>query len=100
MLVKKFAFFMLFISTITLASTQSIYNQKCGICHGIDGSKLVMGKSKEIRGMTVEDIEKAIEDYATKKRYSNVMIQSIKKDFLNSNSKEVLHNIAVYINKL
>jgi cytochrome c553 len=100
MLFKKTLTLIILTSVFAWGSTETRYNNECGICHGKDGTKKAMGKSKEIRGMTVEEIEKAMYDYASKRRPSMSMIQSMKKSFVNANSKETLRNIAVYINKL
>lgn len=100
MSLKRLLLGVLLTSIFAWGSIESKYNNQCGICHGKDGSKKVMGKSEEIRGMSIEEIEKAMYDYASKKRSSILMIQSLKKNFINTNSKETLHDIAVYINKL
>ena len=100
MLLKRLCLGVLLTSVFAWASIETRYNNECGICHGIDGTKKVMGKSKEIRGMTVEEIEKSMYDYASKKRDSIIMVQSMKKSFINVNSKEVLRQMAIYISKL
>jgi len=100
MLLKKIIFLIVITSVLAWGSTKTQYKNECGICHGIDGTKEAMGRSKEIRGMSVKEIEKAMYDYASKTRPSMIMIQSMKKRFININSKEVLHDMAIYINNL
>ena len=98
----KKCFLLLFtiFSTIMWASTQTIYEQKCGICHGNDGLKLAMGKSKIIKGMDVEEIIKNMNDYANGTRKSILLIKTTKKNFLKSNDEKILLEIAQYINRL
>ena len=100
MLAMKSIFILIMLSTFALGSDKTLYDQKCGICHGIDGKNLVMGKSKEIKGMPIEEIEKAMNDYATGDRKSIVMVQSLKKSFINKYDSETLYNLAKYIHEL
>lgn len=97
---KFFLLFFTISSTLVWASTQAIYEQKCGICHGKDGLKLAMGKSKTIKGLGVEEIIKDMNGYADGTRKSILLIKTIKKNFLKSNDEKTLLEIAQYINKL
>lgn len=92
-------FFPIFTSFIW-ASSQTIYEQKCGICHGNDGLKLAMGKSKAIKGMDIEQIIKEMNDYANGSKKSILLIKTTKKNFLKSNDEKTLLDLAQYINKL
>ena len=100
MLLKRLLLGITLASVFLWGSIETKYDNQCGICHGKDGSIKVMGKSEEIKGMSVNEIEKAMYDYASKERSSILMVQSLKKNFINTNSRETLHDIAVYINKL
>jgi cytochrome c553 len=97
---KFFLLFFTIFTTVIYASTQTIYEQKCGICHGNDGLKLAMGKSKTIKGMDVEQIVKGMNDYANGTRKSILLIKTSKKNFLKSYDEKTILEIAQYINKL
>lgn len=97
---RFFLLFFLLFSSLLWASTQDIYEQKCGICHGNDGLKLAMGKSKAIKGMEVEEIIKTMTDYSNGNRQSILLVKTTKKNFLRSNDEKTLLEIAQYINKL
>ena len=97
---RFFLLFFLLSSSLLWASTQTIYEQKCGVCHGNDGQKPAMGKSKAIKGMKVEEIINAINDYSNGSRQSILLIKTTKKNFLKSNDEKSLMEIAQYINKL
>ena len=100
MLLRKTIFLIGLLLTSAYCSDKTLYDQKCGICHGVEGMETVMGKSKEIKGMSVEEIVKAMYDYANGDRKSIVMVQSMKKSFINAYDKKTLDNIAKYINKM
>ena len=54
-----------FTSAVFASPISSVYQQKCGICHGFEGEKIAFGKSEAIHGMPVEKIEQALYDYAS-----------------------------------
>lgn len=97
---KVFLLFFTIFTSFIWASSQTIYEQNCGICHGNDGLKLAMGKSKVIKGMDVDQIIKAMNDYANGTRKSILLIKTTKKNFLKSSDEKTLLEVAQYINKL
>ncbi len=91
----------LFTGTMLLASSgSSLYKKDCKSCHGAKGDKLAMGKSKAIKGMPVDTIEKDMLSYASGERKTTSLIKKMKKDFIRKHSKEELHAVAQYVNKL
>lgn len=100
-MLKKSIYLILLLSTTTIfASTQTTYEQKCGICHGNDGMKLAMGKSKAIKGMEIEEIKNAMNDYAKGNRKTTVLVKNIKKNFIKATDENELNELFLYINKL
>ena len=74
--------------------------QKCASCHGINGDKKAMGKSKAINEMSVGSIEKAMLDSASGEKKSMIFVKKTKEDFIKKHSKKELHELATYINGL
>ena len=37
--------------------------KKCSACHGIDGSKAALGKSKHLKGMSFEEVKVSLKEY-------------------------------------
>lgn len=99
MLVKTL-FLMALSSILLFANTADVYEKKCGVCHGKDGTTLAMGKSQVIKGLDVELIIKDLNDYASGKRKALPVVKLMKKSFLNSTSKEEVKDLAIFINKL
>ena len=89
-------------------SSSTIYLQKCAGCHGHNGNKTVLGKSKIINQMKAEEIEEALYHYAagtckaevTICEPKNPMIQHGKKSIVQRYTKEEIHALAVYISEL
>lgn len=50
------------LSTISLADGATVY-KKCVACHGANGEKVALGKSKIIKDMTKADIESSLLGY-------------------------------------
>ena len=87
-------------SLLYASPASSIYTQKCASCHGANGDMKAMGTSKAIKEMSVEEIEKAVLNYASGERKALAFIKSTKATFLKSHTKEELHELAVYIHDL
>lgn len=85
---------------VCAAPVNSIYQQKCSNCHGLKGEKSAMGKSAPINGMPSAKIEKALYEYSTGSRAAFPIVKTIKKTFVEANSKEQVHELAEYIHKL
>lgn len=96
----KFLFPIVFASSVLASSISSVYQQKCGICHGLEGEKIAFGKSEAIHGMPVEKIEQALYDYASATKKTMPMVKAMKKNFVDTNNKEQIHALAEYINTL
>lgn len=88
------------VSILSASPAQNTYVQKCASCHGVNGDMEAMGSSKAIKKMSVEEIEKALINYASGERKAMPFVQNVKKDFVNKNSKEELHELATYIHGL
>jgi len=95
-------------SMLSANSASTIYLQKCSGCHGHNGDKTVLGKSKIINQMKADEIEKALYSYAAGTcevevlvcEPKNPMIQHGKKSFVRTYTKEQLRELAVYISEL
>lgn len=87
-------------SIVCAAPISSIYQQKCASCHGSKGEKEAMAKSIPIKGMAVAKIEKNLHDYASGERKAIPIVKNIKKNLLDTNSKEQVRALAEYINAL
>jgi|LakMenEpi03Aug12_release.lakeMendotaPanAssembly.Ray.scaffolds.fasta_scaffold594054_1 cytochrome c553 len=82
------------------ASTQEVYTKKCKTCHGPSGENTAVGKSKPIKDMSVVEIETAITNLASGERKGLPVAKSIKKNFIDTHTKEQVHALAEYINQL
>ena len=61
---KKLALSLLFAGfTVSLMADPSAMYKKCAGCHGADGSKKALGKSKVISAMSVDEIAKSLRGY-------------------------------------
>jgi len=101
MTLTKIILLTLFTSSLLLASSgSSIYKKECKSCHGAKGDKLAMGKSKAIKGMTMNTLDQAMKDYASGKRKSMSMIKKMKKDFIKKHSKEEMESVYKHIHEL
>ncbi len=80
-----------------IVTGKSLY-QKCASCHGADASKEALGKSKVIKGWSVEKLTNAIEGYknGTYGREMKTMMKGQVQD-LNAVDINILSN---YISKL
>lgn len=87
-------------SMVCAAPISSIYQQKCASCHGSKGEKEAMAKSIPIKGMAVAKVEKNLHDYASGERKAIPVVKNIKKNLLDTNSKEQVHALAEYISTL
>ena len=87
-------------SLLFASSGSSIYSHSCKSCHGAKGEKVALGKSKAIKGMTVESLEQAMEAYISGEKKSMAMITKIKKDFMKKHSKEEINAVYTYIHEL
>ncbi|MFC2057556.1 c-type cytochrome [Campylobacterota bacterium] len=95
-------------SILSANSANTIYLQKCSGCHGHNGDKTVLGKSKIINQMKADEIEEALYSYAAGTckvdvqvcEPKNPMIQHGKKSFVQHYTKEQIHALAVYISEL
>ncbi|MDM5263289.1 c-type cytochrome [Sulfurovum sp. XTW-4] len=91
---------LLTVSILSASPAQNAYVQKCASCHGVNGDMKAMGTSKAIKEMSVEEIEKALINYASGERKAMPFVQNLKKDFVNKHSNEELHELATYIHDL
>lgn len=87
-------------SIVLAAPISSVYQQKCASCHGQKGEKAAMTKSVAIKDLSAEKIEKALYDYASGERKSLPVVKTMKKNFVDANSKEQVHALAEYITTL
>lgn len=95
-------------SMLSANSESTIYLQKCSGCHGHNGDKTVLGKSKIINQMKADEIEAALYRYAAGTcevevvvcEPKNPMIQHGKKSFVQNYTKEQIQALAVYISEL
>ena len=79
----------------------SVYQQKCASCHGQKGGKAAMTKSVAIKDLPAAKIEKkALYDYASGERKTLSVVKTMKKNFVDANSKEQVHALAEYITTL
>ena len=97
MILEKFLI-VAFITTSIFASAMNSYEKKCGVCHGKDGKTLAMGKSKAIKGMPKDEVIKALKDYADGSRKSIIVVKTMKKSYLNTQSPKEVEELAEYIN--
>ncbi|UPT76569.1 c-type cytochrome [Sulfurovum sp. XGS-02] len=91
---------LLAVSVLSASPAQNIYVQKCASCHGANGDMKAMGTSRSIKEMPVEEIEKALINYASGERKAMPFVKSVKKDFMNKYTKEEVHGLANYIHGL
>ena len=104
----KILLFIFTTSMLSASSASTIYLQKCSGCHGHNGDKTVLGKSKIINQMQAYEIEKALYSYAAGTcevevpvcEPKNPMIQHGKKSFVRNYTREQLQALAVYISEL
>lgn len=96
----KISVSLLTVSILSASPAQNAYVQKCASCHGVNGDMKAMGTSKAIKEMSVEELEKALINYASGERKALPFVQNVKKDFVNKHSKEELHELATYIHGL
>jgi len=82
------------------APISSVYVQNCKTCHGATGENTAVGKSKMIKDLSVIEIEKALNVLSTGERAGLPVAKMIKKNFMNTHTKEQVHELAVYINSL
>jgi cytochrome c553 len=82
------------------APISSVYVQNCKTCHGPTGENTAVGKSKIIKDLSVTEIEKALGDLSSGERKGLPVAKMIKKNFMNTHTKEQIHELAVYINSL
>lgn len=87
-------------SIVLAAPISSVYQQKCASCHGQKGEKAAMTKSVAIKGLPAAKIEKALYDYASGERKALPVVKTMKKNFVEANSKEQVHALAEYISTL
>lgn len=95
-------------SILSANSASTIYLQKCAGCHGHNGDKTVLGKSKIINQMKADEIEEALYSYAAGIcevevpvcEPKNPMIQHGKKSFVKNYTREQIQALAVYISEL
>ena len=95
-------------SMLSANSADIIYLQKCSGCHGYNGDKTVLGKSKIINQMEAYEIEEALYRYAAGTCEVEVpvcepkspMIQHGKKSFVRNYTREQIQALAVYISEL
>jgi len=85
---------------VSAAPISTVYQQRCANCHGLHGDKIAIGKSRTIKGMQVEYIEKTLHDYASGTKPTMPVVQKMKQYFLNTYSKEQVHELAEYVNKM
>lgn len=101
MMLRKIGFSLLVIGFIpVLSSANTIYVQKCASCHGMNGDLKAMGTSKAIKEMPVNEIEKAMIEYASGERKALSFVKSIKENFMKTYTQEELHEVATYIHDL
>ncbi len=70
----------LFSSSLLYADGASVY-KKCASCHGINGEKVALGKSKIIKDMTKAEIVTSINGYKNgtyEKKKKNIMLPQVK----------------------
>lgn len=70
---------------------------KCISCHGVNGERVALGKSKIIKDMSVEEITKALQGYKDG-TYGGVM-KGIMKGQVSALSKEDIDAISEHIGK-
>jgi cytochrome c553 len=76
---------------------KSLY-MKCTSCHGMDASKKALGKSKVIRGWSIEKLTKAIKGYQDGS-YGGDMKSVMKGQVKDFNAVDI-HILSEYISKL
>ena len=97
---RKFLLSALAVTTLSAAPISTVYQQRCANCHGSDGDKHVMNRSDPIKGLPVDEIEKALNEYATGSRPTLPVVKTMKKYFLDTTSPEQVHELAQYIHTL
>lgn len=88
------------VSLLSASPANTIYAQKCASCHGINGEQKAMGTSRAIKELSVEEIEKAVVNYASGERKALAFVKSVKVAFMKNYTKEELHEVANYIHDL
>lgn len=96
----KIVLLLLTASVVFGAPASTLYLQKCKTCHGPSGENTAVGKSKIIKDMSVAEIETAITDLASGERKGLPVAKTIKKNFVDTHTKEQIHALAEYINQL
>jgi cytochrome c553 len=96
----KIVLLLLTASVVFGAPASTLYPQKCKTCHGPAGENTAVGKSKPIKDMSVVEIETAIADLASGERKGLPVAKTIKKNFVDTHTKEQIHALAEYISQL
>lgn len=96
----KIGFLFFAVSFLSASPSNTIYTQQCASCHGVNGDMKAMGTAKAIKEMSVEEIEKAVINYASGERKSLPFVKSVKETFMKNYTKEELHELAIYIHDL
>lgn len=89
-----------FVVSSTFAGIADTYMQKCGICHGNDGTTLALGKSKAIKGMDSNELIKNLEEFANGKKESIIIVKTMKNTYLKSVSDEELKELADFVHDM
>lgn len=100
MTLSKVVLPMVMASVVWAAPISSIYQQKCASCHGSKGEKSAMAKSASINGLSSAKIEKALHDYASGERKAIPVVKTMKKNFLDTSSKDQVRELSEYISAL
>jgi len=96
----KIGFSLLAVSFLSASPVKDIYAQQCASCHGVNGDQKAMGTSKAIKELEVKEIEEAVINYASGERKALPFVKSIKENFMKKQSREELHELAIYIHDL
>jgi len=60
---KKIALTLLTMTTMMMAADGAVLYKKCASCHGMQGEKKALGKSKLIHNLSKEDLVSALNGY-------------------------------------
>ena len=96
----KIGFSLFAVSFLSASPVNTIYAQECASCHGVNGELKAMGTAKVIKEMPVEEIEKAVINYASGERKCLPFVKSVKETFVKKHTKEELHELAIFIHGL
>ena len=90
---KSLLLTLVLLGTISYADTPVSY-KKCSTCHGINGEKVALGKSKIIKDMTKTEIEASLNGYknGVGGPMKNMMIPQVK-DISENDIKEIANYI-------